>query len=300
MIIPPNLSPGDQVGLIATAKKVDSGGIEYATNLLNIWGLEVIEGPNLRNQLHLFAGSDNERASDLQWAINQPTIKAIICYRGGYGTMRMLEQVNLASLIQNPKWICGYSDVCVLHGALQQLGLASLHSTMPVNFESNSSSALESFKNALMGYPSNLIFDSTNENRIGKSRGQLIGGNLSILQTLSGTKYDLDYRDKILVIEDLDEYLYHIDRMMQSLKAGNKLDQLRGLVVGEMTDLKDNETPFGMTIREIIHDAIKDYDFPVAFNAPIGHFSDNHTIALGQEYSLSVDLNSTSLQPLKN
>ncbi len=289
LTVPPALKSGDKVALISTARKIDPDHLEGAVNQLKKWGLEAIEGESLRAEQNQFCGSDLQRAADLQWAINDPEIKAIICFRGGYGTVRILDKVDFTPLSIQPKWICGYSDVTALHNKLHGVcGLQSLHSTMPVNFGTNTPEALDSFKKALFGESYSIEIMGDQRNRIGNAEGQLVGGNLSMLYSLSGTKYDLDTTDKILFIEDLDEYLYHIDRIMWNLKLSGKLENLAGLVVGGMTDMHDNDTPFGKDAVEIILDAVKDYHFPVCFNFPCGHIDDNRTLILGKKVRLDV------------
>lgn len=288
-ILPNNLKKGDKISLISTARKIDVEKLGHAKEVLNKWGLKVVEGKNLRAESDQFCGTDIQRASDLQAAVNDNSIKAIICFRGGYGTVRILESVDFSNLIKNPKWVCGYSDVTALHNYLNtKCNIATLHSTMPVNFETNTNVALESFRKALFGEKYNIVAETHELNREGDASGKIIGGNLSMLYSLSGTKFDIDTRGKILFIEDLDEYLYHIDRMMWNLKLSGKLSNLSGLVVGGITDMNDNENPFGKTAVEIIKEAVEEYNYPVCFNFPCGHIDDNRTVILNKEAKLTV------------
>ena len=288
-ILPNNLKKGDKISLISTARKIDVEKLGQAKEVLNKWGLKVVEGKNLGAESDQFCGTDIQRASDLQAAVNDNSIKAIICFRGGYGTVRILESVDFSNLIKNPKWICGYSDVTALHNYLNsKYNIASMHSTMPVNFETNTKEALETFRKALFGEKYTIVAETHELNREGGASGKTIGGNLSMLYSLSGTKYDIDTREKILFIEDLDEYLYHIDRMMWNLKLSGKLSKLSGLVVGGMTDMNDNETPFGKTAVAIIKEAVEEYNYPVCFNFPCGHIDDNKTVILNKEAKLTV------------
>jgi len=286
--MPPVLQKGDKVAFIATARKMDADVISKAKALVSQWGLTVVEGENLRKEDHQFAGSDLQRAADLQWAINDSEINAIICFRGGYGSVRILEKVDFSMLQHNPKWICGYSDVTALHNVIHNLNVTSLHSTMPVNFESNSKESIETFKNALFGIDQAIFFEGHELNRVGQAKAPVVGGNLSMLYSLRGTKHDLPTKGKILFLEDLDEYLYHVDRMMQNLKLGGMLHGLKGLIVGGMTEMNDNSIPFGKTAVEIIKEAVSPYNYPVCFGAPIGHMDDNRTLKLGAMLNMEV------------
>jgi len=288
-ILPNNLKKGDKISLISTARKIDVEKLAHTKEVLNKWGLAVIEGKNLRAESNQFCGTDMQRASDLQDAINDNSIKAIICFRGGYGTVRILESVDFSNLIKNPKWICGYSDVTGLHNYLNsKCNIASMHSTMPVNFETNKKEALETFRKALFGQKYAIIAETHSLNREGIASGKIIGGNLSMLYSLSGTKYDIDTREKILFIEDLDEYLYHIDRMMWNLKLSGKLNNLTGLIVGGMTEMNDNDILFGKQAVEIIKEAVQEYNYPICFNFPCGHIKDNRALILNKEAKLIV------------
>lgn len=287
MIIPAYLKPGDSVAIIATARKISQEEIQPAVALLESYGLSVLLGPNLFAVEHQFAGSDEQRTHDLQWALNHKEVKAIIIARGGYGTVRLINHLDFTGFINHPKWLVGYSDVTVLHNAIHKLGVASLHATMPINFNKNEV-ATNSLMDALFGKHKMVYATHHPLNRSGKAKAPIVGGNLSLLYSLCGTKYDIDTKEKILFIEDLDEYLYHIDRMMMQLKLSGKLEYLEGLIVGGMTDMKDNAIPFGRTAEEIIFDAVKEYDFPVCFNYPAGHIDRNMALFFGEEGFLSV------------
>jgi muramoyltetrapeptide carboxypeptidase len=288
MILPPNLQKGDRVVLISTARKIDADHLEFALQLLNSWGLDVVQGSHLLNSFHQFAGTDEQRAEDLQKAINDSTCKAIFCFRGGYGTVRIVDKIDFTPLLTHPKWIVGYSDVTALHNTLNKLGVASLHASMPVNFKTNTPESLSSLYNALFGIENHFAFEAHSLNKLGEAKGTLVGGNLSMLLSLSGTKYDLDTKGKILILEDLDEYLYHIDRMMWNLKLGGKLEQLKGLIIGGFTDMHDNTVPFGKDVYSIISEAVAEFNFPVCFNFPFGHIDDNRALVLGKEAHLLV------------
>lgn len=285
----PFLNLGDTIAIVATARKVSREEVQPAIDLLESWGFKVVLGPNLFAAQNQFAGSDETRAEALQWAIDHPEVKAIWCARGGYGTVRLMDKLQLASLVKGQqKLICGFSDVTVLHNALQNMGLVSIHSTMPFSVHTSTNEALNTFKQALLGQPIQLRASAHAYNKQGETKAPLVGGNLSILYSLTGTPYQLNTKGKILFLEDLDEYLYHIDRMMMNLKLAGMLDGLAGLVVGGMSDMKDNKVAFGTSAEEIIRDVVSEYNFPVCFNFPAGHFPDNRAMVFGAQHQLSV------------
>ena len=287
MVLPSYLRKGDTVAIIATARKVNKEEIQPAVAFFESYGLCVVLGKNLFESSNQYAGSDEQRAEDLQWALNDKTIKAIVIARGGYGTVRLLEHLDFTEFRKYPKWMVGYSDVTVLHNAIHNCGIASLHATMPLNFTKNNE-ATKSMVEALLGNLSIITSEENYSNISGKTKGQLVGGNLSLLYALSGTPYDIDTTDKILFIEDLDEYLYHVDRMMMQLKLSGKLKNLKGLIVGGMTDMKDNAIPFGKFPEEIILDAVKEYNYPVCFDFSAGHIDRNLAMYFGREVELDV------------
>lgn len=291
------LQAGDTVAIVATARKVNREELTPAIDFLESNGFNVILGPHLFEEDHQYAGMDEHRAEALQWAIDHPEVKAIWCARGGYGTMRLMDKINLAPLISNPKILAGFSDITVLHNALNLMGLSSLHSTMPLSWPTNSEEAQQSVLKALKGELLSYNAPMNNLNRSGSVTAPLVGGNLSLLYALSGTPYQLRTEGKILFIEDLDEYLYHIDRMMLALKMSGQLSQLAGLVVGGMTDMRDNTIPFGKNAEQIILEHVKDYKYPVCFDFPFGHINDNRSLWFGRNHRLEVD-STVSLQEL--
>lgn len=295
IIRPSNLKQGDQVGIISTARKISKEELLFAKKTIENWGLKVVFGKNIFEEYNQFAGKDLQRAVDLQEMIDNPKIKAIICARGGYGTVRILDLVDFSGLKANPKWIAGFSDITALHSTLHNLNISSLHSTMPVNFQTNTNTSLESLKQALFGKPISYRFSSNKLNRIGNSEGKVVGGNLSIIYSLLGSSSDIKTFGKILFLEDLDEYLYHIDRMMINLKRNGKLNNLAGLIIGGMSDMNDNTIPFGKNAIEIIAETVSEFDYPVAFNFPAGHIKNNNTILLGQTAKLEITINNSSL-----
>mgnify|MGYP006427898017 CR=1 FL=1 len=291
-----DLDIGDKIGIISTARKISLEELKPSIKLLEEWGLKVVFGKNLFEEDNQFSGTVTQRSSDLQSMIDDDSIKAILCARGGYGTVQIIDKVDFSHLIKNPKWIIGYSDVTVLHSHLHQLGITSLHATMPINFEKNTPKALESLKSALFGLGNLTEIDHHHFNRFGKVEGEIVGGNLSILYSLLGSDSDINTDGKILFIEDLDEYLYHIDRMMINLKRNGKLKNLKALIIGGMSDMNDNTIPFGKTAEEIILEYIKEFDFPVCFNFPAGHLDDNRTLVFGKECTLEINENGVILK----
>ena len=295
IIRPSALQKGDQIGIISTARKISKKELKFAKNTLEYWGLKVVFGNNLFQEYNQFAGSDLQRSADLQQMINNPDIKAIICARGGYGTVRILDLIDFSDLKANPKWIAGYSDVTALHSTLHNLNITSLHSTMPINFSDNTKTSLESLKQTLFGNLISYNFPRHKLNRIGHTKGKVVGGNLSIIYSLLGSNTDINTDGKILFLEDLDEYLYHVDRMMMNLKRNGKLSKLAGLIVGGMSNMNDNTIPFGKSAIEIIAESVSEYDYPVAFNFPAGHIDNNNTIILGQNANLTIDRKNSNL-----
>jgi muramoyltetrapeptide carboxypeptidase len=284
---PAYLKKGDAIAIIATARKVSKEDIQPGVAFFESYGLSVVLGKNLFESHHQYAGTDDQRTEDLQWALNNKTLKAIIIARGGYGTVRLINDLNFTEFKTHPKWLVGYSDVTALHNTLHNLGVATLHATMPLNFSKNLE-ATNSMIDALFGKVNEITSTATNLNKLGVAKAPMIGGNLSLIYSLASTPFDIDTNGKILFIEDLDEQLYHIDRMMMQLKLSGKLKGLKGLIVGGMTDMKDNVIPFGKTAEQIILDAVKDYDFPVCFNFPAGHLDKNLAIYLGKEAELTI------------
>lgn len=297
MIIPTYLKKGDKIGVVSVASKVDPENIIPAIDLLKDSGFEVITGEHAFSSHNQFAATDRQRASDLQKMIDDPEIKAIICSRGGYGTLRMLEFIQWENFIQNPKWIVGFSDITVLHSKLNTLSVASLHSVMPGHFiyEDKPTEPYSILLDALTGKSLKYEITGNKFNKPGNTSGQLVGGNLSVLYSLRGTPFDIETENKILFIEDLGEYLYHLDRMMMNLKTGGKLDHLAGLVVGSFTGMKDQDTPFGKNTNEIIFDAVRKYSYPVVFDFPCGHTVKNFPLKCGIVASLDVSSDKASL-----
>ena len=292
MITLRKLIKGDKIGIIAPARKTSMNEIEASIKVFERWGLQVELGKNIFAQHRQFAGTDEQRAEDLQYMLDNPDIKAIVCARGGYGTVKTLKSIDFTKFLKNPKWIVGYSDITALHAHVNQnLGVKSIHGTMPFNFPKDTSEneAVKTLKKVLWGEQNVYELEHHEFNRKGKVSGELAGGNLSVLFSVSCTKYDIDTSGKILVLEDLDEYLYHIDRMMMNMKYSGKLENLKGLIVGGMTDMNDNQIPFGKSAYEIIRDAVDEYNYPVCFNFPVGHIENNYALILGNHAELNVE-----------
>ncbi|MGN6395964.1 MAG: S66 peptidase family protein [Mucilaginibacter sp.] len=288
-VVPPYLKKGDKIAITCPAKKLPNPMTD-AISLLQSWGLEVVLGDTLNASWHQFAGDDAFRARDLQRFIDDDSIKAIIAARGGYGTVRMIDMVDFSRFATNPKWVSGFSDITLLHAHLfNNFNVASIHGQMPMTIPDATKRSLDTLRKTFFGETLNYQLKPNILNRCGETGGILIGGNLSILLSASGSASDMDYSGKILFIEDIGEYLYSIDRMLRTLKRAGKLAQLKGLIVGGFTDVKDNDIPFGQTVPEIVMDVVKDYDYPVCFDFPAGHVSDNCSLILGQKLSLSVD-----------
>lgn len=303
MILPPFLQPGHTIGLVSTARKMPADELQKAIDTIETWGYRVKTASNLFEQHHQFAGTDQQRTADMQELLDDDQVQAILCVRGGYGTIRIIDQLDFSKFMAAPKWIAGYSDVTVLHAHVNNVcNIATIHSTMPVNFPADGTvtAATDTLKKALSGQLESLSYSiaAHPHNRAGKSSGILTGGNLSILYSLNGSISDIDTDGKILFIEDLDEYLYHIDRMMMNLKRAGKLSNLAGLVVGGMSDMRDNNVPFGKTAEEIIAEHVSEFNYPVCFNFPAGHIEDNRALILGASYQLHVNEQQVSLSLL--
>ena len=289
MLTPPFLKTGDQVGIVCTARKIDKEDLEEGILLLKSWGLVPVLGKSIGAEDNQYGGTDAMRTADLQEMLDDETIRAVWCARGGYGTVRIIDAINFYKFVKYPKWIVGYSDVTVLHSQLHKMGFESIHAIMPVGISRNTAVAKQTLENALFGKPLHYHLEAAPLNRLGQGRGELTGGNISILYSLCGSSTAVNTDNKILFIEDLDEYLYHVDRMMMNLKRNNMFRHLHGLVVGGLTKMHDNTIPFGKTAQEIILDAVKEYDFPVCFDFPAGHLKDNRALLFGRRTSLEVN-----------
>ena len=281
MKTPNYLKKGSKIAIVAPARKISRDEIAAAVKWIEEKDFEAVYDDRLFAEYHQLAGDDDFRASVLQDYLDRDDIDAILCARGGYGTIRIVDKLDFTKFAKHPKWIVGYSDVTVLHAKMQQLGYQSIHGTMAINFANNTEEALESLYDVLVG---RLKTDGgfLAPKALGMTgKVQIVGGNLSVLYSMLGSDLFPETDGKILFIEDLDEYLYHIDRMMMALKRAGKLANLKALLVGAFTDMHDNTIPFGMTAKEIIYEKVKDYGYPVIWDYPAGHVADNRAVIFG-------------------
>jgi len=302
MKLPAYLSNGSTIGITCPASHVPAERIAYAAGVLQDRGYNVILGQTAATQHHYFAGTDEERRADLQAMLDNPDIDAILMGRGGYGVSRIIDALDFTRFAEKPKWICGFSDIVVLHNHIQAtLGTSVIHSPMCNAYkpESLQTEHLNSFFKAINGEPLLYNAPASPFNRTGTAEAILTGGNLAILAHLTGSVSEVDTKGKILFIEDIGEYLYNADRMLLNLKRAGKLDDLKGLIVGGFTDMQDTERPFGQTIEEIIWDKVKEYDYPVCFNFPCGHQEVNFSLCLGMPHRLVVTAQGSTLELLR-
>jgi muramoyltetrapeptide carboxypeptidase len=293
---PPYLKKGDKIAIVCPAKKLPSS-IDKAIEVLKTWGLEVIIGETVNASHHQFAGDDSLRAADLQRFLDDPEIKAIIAGRGGYGTIRIIDELDFAKFKANPKWIVGFSDITVLLShILATLNMQSIHGQMPYTFADATPESLASLRGALFGDQLHYEYPPTLHGRTGESKGVLIGGNLTLMVMMQGSVSEIDYTDKILFIEDVGEHEYAIDRMMRMLKRAGKLDKLKGLIVGAFNEQPTESIPFGSSTEQVIWNLVKEYDYPVCFNFPVGHIDDNRAMVIGKEVQISIRIKTMTLK----
>lgn len=289
MKAPPYLLPGDKVQIVGPSKIFDVAALTSGIKVLQSWKLDVILSPNLYATFHQFSGTDLQRTSDLQTALDDPNIKAIFCVRGGYGTGRIIDQLDFSNFIKCPKWLCGFSDITFLLSKINALKIQCLHSVMVSQFGNiDYAKSTQALKNILFGKSIKYNVKSSRYNKWGTATAPLIGGNLTILHNQLETSSEVDFQGKILFIEEVGEYLYHIDRMWVHLKRSNRLRNLKGLIVGHFSGIKDGNPPFGYSLEEIILDGVKEYNFPVLFDFPGGHQAPNMPIIMGRSMHLDV------------
>ena len=289
--IPPYLKKGDAIGLVCPAGFMPEEKYQKCIETLTRWGFKVIVGRTPGHQFHYFSGTDKERLRDLQYMMDDKKIKAILCARGGYGTGRIIDDLDFTKFRKKPKWIIGFSDITVLHAhLLAKYRIASLHAPMAAAFNDGESENkyIQSLREALIGKKAHYSAAGHEMNQPGKASGILVGGNLSLIVNLIGTDSDINTKNKILFIEDIGEYIYNVDRMMYHLKRSGKLEHLKGLIVGKFSEMKDTTVPFGQSTEEVIKAIVKDYDFPVCFDFPVSHEKENYALKVGVKYKLSI------------
>jgi len=297
MITPAFLKPGDTIAIVSTARKITKSELNPALELLAYLGLKAVLGHTIGAEDHQFAGDDSLRTRDFQAMMDNPNVKAIWCARGGYGTVRMIDGLDFSNFLKNPKWIIGYSDITVLHSHIHRFGIETLHAQMPLEIETKSQEAQQGIFQVLFGRNYEIRYNSeTTKNQLGHAQGALVGGNLSVLYSLCGSPSAIETAGKILFLEDLDEYLYHIDRMFQNLKRNGLFENLAGLVLGGFTQMHDNTIPFGRTVEEIVSDCVGNVTYPICFDFPAGHIKDNRALILGRTVELSVTSNKVTMQ----
>ncbi|MBS1775837.1 MAG: LD-carboxypeptidase [Bacteroidetes bacterium] len=288
---PPYLKKGSLIGITCPAGFVSNERVFGAIDLLQQQGFRVKVGETVGSEHFYFSGTDEQRRNDLQTMLDDPNIDAILMGRGGYGTSRIIDQLDFTAFCLKPKWICGFSDICVLHSHIQaNFQIPTFHSPMSgaFSFETLETAHVQQFFSAIMGLPLSYTTPPSAFNRRGNADGILVGGNLAILTHLTGSSSELQTEGNILFIEDIGEHLYQIDRMLMNLKRSGKLNRLKGLIVGSFTEIEDTERPFGQTLEEIIFSKVQEFSYPVCFNFPAGHQQTNYTLTLGMRHKLIV------------
>jgi muramoyltetrapeptide carboxypeptidase len=291
----PSLVEGDLIRILAPAKAIDQALLDQAKERIEHAGFKVDFGVNCSGSFNYFSGTIAQRTADFQAALDDPQVKAILCARGGYGCIHLVDRLKWAGLLEHPKWIVGFSDVTVFHQHLTTMNCPSIHGTMPLNFQDNSDRSLSLLFDALKGALLNYNWTPNAHNKSGAAEGQLVGGNLAVLCSLIGTKEMPDYQNTILFLEDVGEHLYAIDRYFFQLAKAGILDQIRGLVLGGFTSLRDTNPPYGKSYEEIIRSHFNYRNTPIAFNFPAGHQDDNCPLIFGQNAALSVSHDAVSL-----
>ena len=302
--LPPYLKKGDVIGITCPAGYITKEDIQPAVNKLKEWGFEIKTGDTVGKKDFTFGGNDAERLNDFQQLLDDHSVKAIMCARGGYGAVRIIDELDFKKMNKHPKWIIGFSDVTVIHSHLNRnFRIASIHSKMCNSFPSDWSKAepvqiesIESIRKCLTGEKMHYLFSPAANNKTGLVDGELVGGNLKTLESLAGSKSDISTRDKILFVEDTGEYLYSIDRMFWNLKRTGKLAHLKGLIIGGFKPKKDDDgEEFGKTLEEIVLEKVTEYNYPVCFDFPVGHQKNNMALKCGVLHRLAVHLNECRL-----
>jgi len=301
IITPQFLKEGSVVGITCPSGHVSVERVAYSISVLESWGFRVKTGKTIGSGAGYFSGTDQERLADMQAMLDDDTLDAILMGRGGYGMSRIIDAIDFTKFIEKPKWLCGFSDITVLHNHVHaKYGIATLHSPMSGHFkpETEFEPFLLSLRDALTGNPLKYNIPASVCNRSGEGMGVLTGGNLALMAHLTGSVSEVNTEGKILFVEDVGEYLYNIDRMLMNLKRAGKLESLKGIIFGGFTDIKDTERPFGKTIEELLLDMVKEYKYPVCFNFPAGHQDINYTLMLGKMHSLKVSSGGCILEML--
>lgn len=278
-----------KIRIVSPAKHIDQLPVDFATDFLVEKGFDVEIGAYALGQDHYFSGTIEERLSDFQFALDDPSVDIILCSRGGYGSVQLIDRLDFSAFLENPKLIVGYSDITVFHNHINSnFNLSTAHATGPLNFSENTEAALESLINVFNGLPNFYEIDPHQLNQTGTVTAPLTGGNLAIIYSLLGTNSDADFRGKILFIEEIGEAVYAIDRMFYALKKSGKLNQIVGLIVGGLTQIKDSEIPYGLAVEQVIKRHVSGLNIPVCFNFPAGHIDDNRALIMGKKATLSV------------
>jgi len=295
--LPDRLDKGATIRIVAPAKAIEEKYVVFARETLEKNGFNVQVADHCLGQYHYFSGSVSERLTDFQQALNDPSVDAILCARGGYGSVQLVDKLDWSMFMEKPKWIIGFSDITVFHQRLATMQIGSMHATMPLNFKENSPEAIDTLLFSLMNSKQATVsIPGSVKNRSGETEGVLLGGNASIVYSMLGTNDHPDYKGSILFLEDLAEQLYHIDRIFHALEKSGVLKQINGLIIGGMTDLKDTLVPFGQTLEEIILGHVAHYQIPVLFNFPAGHIDDNRALVFGDQVKLTVTPEKCTLQ----
>ena len=286
---PPYLKSNDQIRIVSPSGNIEPKYIVGAKKTLSSWGLNVTEGKFARTKYGRFAGTEAQRIADLQEALDDPSVNAILCSRGGYGVAQIIDKLDFSTFAKSPKWLIGFSDITILHNAISNLGVASIHGIMAKHLTQFPADSIhvQKCREILFGQMPTYVVPKHRLNKVGIAQGKLIGGNLSVLIGLRGSQFDLDYKNNILFIEDIAERPYHIDRMMQNLRFSGALAQLSGLVVGQFSDC-DEDPLMKKSVAQIIASAVSEYDYPVCFNFPAGHVDNNFPLKLGETVQFEV------------
>ena len=295
MVFPQSLQKGDTIALISPAKAISEELITQAKELFEAGGYQVLVGKHAAGQFNYFSGTEEERRSDLQWAIDHPDVKAIVCNRGGYGAIHLLETANYANLLREPRWLLGFSDITNFHCLGLNIGMASVHSTMPLNFKENTPASLETIFSILETGSVSFSWVSNELNKSGEAEGMVVGGNLAILYSLLGTKYFPPVDGSILFIEDIGEQAYQLDRMIYAFQLAGVWDRISGLIVGGMTDISETAVPTKLNYKETLLKLLQYRSIPVSFDAPIGHQNDNRAVSVGKPGTLEVNQFNSSI-----